>query len=276
MTVRYYVFFSPWQLIHHLPVHERLELHAVAYSWRWESSLLFFSHRNASPTSCSIDTPEVPPGAVLGPSGVTVAASATPHTSSALSTKASKSPSTLPSPTPTGGSSSNTGAIVGGVVGGVVAISIAVVAIVFFLRRQQTQAPPAALPGTGAPQPPIHGYQQPLMDNGMHTASTLTGTPVFPVKLYVRVFVPNQLSRFCVFILCAFLLNFPLRTRVTQLRSLGMMEFHSPRILPKDSSHHKMKLKTLWLPCRPRGHWDITAYLVFDFAIDCNVGGLHG
>ena len=158
-----------------------------------------------------IDSPEIAPGALLGPSGATVGATATrpqstlstDSTFAPSSTAVGDFPSSLSSPTSTGGSSSNTGAIVGGVVGGVVAISIAVVAIAFSLRRQDPQAPSAAPPGVGVSQPPMDKFQRPLTDNGMHTASTLTGTPAVPVKVYVRAFVSHHPSRFCVFILCA-------------------------------------------------------------------------
>ncbi|KAF8465585.1 hypothetical protein DFH94DRAFT_782747 [Russula ochroleuca] len=135
------------------------------------------------------DSPELAPGAVLA-SGATVSASATgpvsPH-----STSPRESSSTTPAPTHTG-SSSNAGAIAGGVVGGVAAISIAVAAIFFFLRRQQPQAPSAAVPGVGPFQPPMDEIQRPLTDNETYTAytassvpaSSLPGTPVVPMRLY--------------------------------------------------------------------------------------------
>ena len=190
-----------------LPVREQLERQPVDLSWWWESSL-FSSQPMSHAWVNFIDSPEIAPGALPGPSGVTVGATATRPQSTlttiaASSTAVGDSPSSLSNPTPTGGSSSNTGAIVGGVVGGVVAISVAVVAIAFSMRRQDPQAPSAVPPGVGASQPPMVKFQRPLTDNGMHMASTLTKTPAVPVKLYVRAFMSNHPSRSCVFILCA-------------------------------------------------------------------------
>ena len=149
------------------------------------------------------DSPELAPGAVLA-SGATVSASATgpvsPH-----STVPDKFSSGTPAPTHTG-SSTNVGAIAGGVVGGVVAISIAAAAIVFFfMRRQRPQAPSAALPGVGPYQQPMDEIQRPLTDYETYTssvpASSLPGTPIVPMRLYVRAFVLlDQPSRFCVLI----------------------------------------------------------------------------
>jgi hypothetical protein len=91
------------------------------------------------------------------------------------------------------------GAIVGGAVGGVAAISIAVAAIFFFMRRERTQAPIAATPGVGAFQPPMEEIQQPLADDSTYAGSTMPGTPVVPMKLYVCFsFAPIRPSRFCV------------------------------------------------------------------------------
>jgi hypothetical protein len=53
---------------------------------------------------------------------------------------------------------------------------------------------PTATPGTEVSQLPMDEFQRPLTDKGMHTASTLPGDTVVPIKLYVRVLVPNQLS----------------------------------------------------------------------------------
>ncbi len=129
------------------------------------SPILFFSCYSSSST-ISIDSPELGPGAILGPSS---------HTSS-----------------------SNTGAIVGGVVGGVAAISIAVALIFFYLRRRRSRTPSAAAPGVGASQPPMDEIQQPLTEEATITGSSLPtssthGTPGAPMRLYVRVFVPNPL-----------------------------------------------------------------------------------
>ena len=168
--------------------------------------LCYFLTFNVSPipTSCSIDTPEISPGALLGFSGVvTVAASGTgaatvtsaqsPHSTSAMSSTVRRAPSALSNSTPTGGSSSNEGGVVGGVVGGVTVIIIAILKIFFILRRLRAQVPTDIL-GTGVSQLSTGEFQRPLTDNGMHTASTLPGDPEVQIKLYVRVLVPNQPS----------------------------------------------------------------------------------
>ena len=257
----------------HLPGRERLELQSVACSWWWESSLFFSPTINVSPTSCFIDTPEISPGALLGPSGAvtgTVAATVTgtqsPPTSFAVSFTIGDSPSALSSPSSTGGSSSNTGDIVGGVVGGVAVISIAITAIVFSLRRCRPQTPTATPPGTGGSQLPKNEFQWPLTDKGMHTASTLPGDPVVPIKHYVRVKACFRAHvPFFLFILCTFIPFFN-RTRATQLRSLGTKESHSHRIPLKDPSRCTVGPQTPWPPCRPHEQGDIMACLLSDFA----------
>jgi hypothetical protein len=147
------------------------------------------------------DTPELAPGAVLA-SGATVSPSSTGPVSSSHTTG-------LPTPSPTHtGSSTNAGAIAGGVVGGVAAISIAAAAIFFFMRRQRPQAPSAVVPGVGPFQPPMDEIQRPLTDNETYTAytassvpaSSMPGTPVVPMRLYVRAFVLDKPPRFCVLI----------------------------------------------------------------------------
>ena len=271
VAVRSYFIFSMATYSQHLPGRERLELQSVACSWWWESSLFFSSPTiNVSPTSHSIDTPEISPGALLGPSGVvtaTVAATATgpqfPHSTSAMSFTIGDSPSALSSPSSTGGSSSNTGAIVGGIVGGVAVISIAITAILFSLRRRRPQAPTATPRGTGGSQLPKDEFQRPLTDKGMHTASTLHGDPVVPIKHYVRVFVSTSLS-FCSSYALSFL--FLNRTRATQPHSLGTKEFHSHRIPLKGPSRCTVGPQTPWPPCRPREQGDIMACLSSDFA----------
>jgi hypothetical protein len=142
------------------------------------SSILCCSPSLRSHTLFLIDSPELGPGAVLGPS---------------------------PTPSPPVNHNSNTGAIVGGVVGGVAAISIAVAVIFFYLRRRRrSRAPSAAAPGVGASQPPVDEIKQPLTEEGTNTGSSLllgtssmSGTPGAPMRLYVRVFIPNPLSRSC-------------------------------------------------------------------------------
>ena len=131
-------------------------------------------------TQFLLDSPELGPGAVLGPS---------------------------PTPSPPVNHNSNTGAIVGGVVGGVAAISIAVAVIFFYLRRRRrrSRAPSATVPGVGASQPPMDEIRQPLTEEGTNTGlslpgtSSMPGTPGAPMRLYVRVFIPNPLPRSCMY-----------------------------------------------------------------------------
>jgi hypothetical protein len=246
------VFVFPWQRIYNT--------FQSGNDWNSSQSLIvgggnplcYFIIFNVSPTptSCSIDTPEISPGALLGFSGVvTVASSATgaasvtsaqsPHSTSAMSSTVRHSPSALSNSTPTGGSSSDEGAVVGGVVGGAVVIFIAITRIFLSLRRLRSQAP-TAIVGTGVSQLPTGEFQRPLTDSGMHTESTLPGDTVVPIKLYVRVLVPNQPSLF----LCSSHFHSIFRTRVTQLRSLGTKDFHSHQIPLKDPSRGTMGPQT--------------------------------
>jgi len=91
------------------------------------------------------------------------------------------------------------GAIVVGAVGGVVVISLAAVAIVFFLRRRRPEAPaPVGPPAFGAYQPPMDEVQQPLTMDDAYTASSFPGTigtssiPGTPMRIYD----PNDPSTF--------------------------------------------------------------------------------
>lgn len=156
----------------------------------------FFLIINVShPRPVFIDTPEILPGKLIGTSGATTAATAATATatggaagSHTTSSRVAGSSTDVPTPTPKSGSS-NVGAIVGGVVGGVAAISIAVAAIFFFMRRERTQAPIAATPAVGVSlPPPMEEIQQPLADDSTYAGSTMPGTPVIPMKLYVCLF----------------------------------------------------------------------------------------
>ena len=162
-------------------------------------SLPFSHYQCLTPTPCFLDTPEELPGVLLGPSGAsTVSASGTRSgaTSAFPSESSSGRATVVPTPTSTSNSSSNTGAIVGGVVGGVAVISIAAVAIGFFLRRRRPETGPAVTqPAFGAPQPHMDEIQQPLTMDDSYTASSIPGTigssipgtPGAPMRIYVRV-----------------------------------------------------------------------------------------
>jgi hypothetical protein len=133
-----------------------------------------------------IDSPELGPGSILGPSSVSV----TP-TSSSASPTSSYTRSPTPSPPKSNSSKSkakqNTAAIAGGVVGGVVAITFAAVAIFFRLRRS-SQVPPAVSAAVEVSQP-----QPPPSDEG---ALLSLAEPPIP-KFYVRDFVA------CVALVCS-------------------------------------------------------------------------
>lgn len=240
-----------------------MELQQVIFRRWWESYI--FLPVNVSHPPILIDSPELAPGTLLGPSGATV--SVTGSGSHGTSTSSGDSSTGVPTPTPTK-KSSNTGAIVGGVVGGVAAISIGAFGVVFFLlRRKRSQAPTAA-PGFGASQPPMDEIQRPLTDEGMYTASSLPGTvssppgtmsslpgtPIVPMRLYVSVSCPiTRRASVCSSHVLSFF--FQLRTRMTQPRSLGTKEFrnHRPPLL-KVPYRLTVEPETPWPPCRPRGH----------------------
>src|SRR5260221_7218275 len=147
-----------------------------------------------APNLYFVDTPEIPPGVLIGSSS----------TSSSTSTRtAVPASATSPSPTdsPTSkGKSSNTGPIVGGVVGGIALIAAAVLGI-FYLRRRRTR-PAYAAPSEGAPSPfdgeplaqPQKGYVMGQSDDGTHTSSLLPVSPMNPMRVYVRAFIPSLRS----------------------------------------------------------------------------------
>jgi hypothetical protein len=201
VTVRCYVFFSMATYLQH----SSLGIIGIPISRKplAVGILFFFLTVNFShPCPIDLDSPEILPGKLLGTSssvtshaaGATTGGSVGSHTTS-VSAHSGDSSTGLPAPTSKGGSSSNTGAIVGGVVGGVAAISIAVAAIFFFLRQQRPQAPSmAATPGIGASQPAMDEVR-PLTDDSTYAGSMMPETPVtaVPMRLYVRVFMPNRL-----------------------------------------------------------------------------------
>ncbi|KAH9970055.1 hypothetical protein BJV74DRAFT_263903 [Russula compacta] len=119
---------------------------------------------NANISQLTGDAPEVGPGGVIGPSGVSTAASATGTATRAIST-ATRSTSADNSPSPTSESSSNEdspgsngGIVWGGIGAGIGGVSIASVAILFYLRRRRPQTPSTPLTA----QPQMEQAQQPL------------------------------------------------------------------------------------------------------------------
>jgi hypothetical protein len=124
------------------------------------SSGVSFPPSLRSHSKISIDSPEIGPGSVLGPSGVS-----THPISSSTATG-------LPI---SGGGNSKAGAIAGGVVGGIAAVAIAIAVIILLRRHSQPEAPSV---GIYAPQP-----LRPLSIEGVPSSPTT-------IKSYVSAFVP--------------------------------------------------------------------------------------
>jgi hypothetical protein len=97
----------------------------------------------------------------------------------------------VPSTESTSKKSSNTGAIAGGVAAGVVALAVIGGLVFYFLRqRSRLQAASAAFVVDGGTPAPSMSYmsqvhQPPQSDDGTMTAY-VPGSPVTPIKLYVR------------------------------------------------------------------------------------------
>ena len=139
-----------------------------------------------------LDSPEIAPGTLLGPSGPSSASSTSP-TSTSSSTSSNSA-----TPVPIRSHSSNTGAIAGGVVGGLAAISIAIAALLYYLRGRQTPTPPAP---TAIDERPS-GFNS-LMDQvprSMSGHGTISSDPSMP-RFYVCVFVA-QAPLMCVNVFC--------------------------------------------------------------------------
>jgi hypothetical protein len=117
----------------------------------------------------SIDTPEVLPGSLIGPSSVSTTATSSLHPSS--------TGSSTPTPLPTS-KSSNVGAIAGGAVAGVAVIIVVIAAIFYLRRRRRSQVRSAMSAGVGVSQ-----SQQPL--SGKVVPPSSSGLPI-STKLYVR------------------------------------------------------------------------------------------
>jgi len=93
---------------------------------------------------------------------------------------------------------------VGGAVGGTVVIAIAVVGV-FFLRRQPpNRTSPAFV--IDVPSQPHRESQKALSDDGNHTRSSTIGTPIVPMRLYVRILRPHIL---CCVLACSFIFARP-------------------------------------------------------------------
>ena len=163
----------------------------------------------------SLDTPEIGPGTILGPSSSSVSASTGP-TNAYPSTPASSfssystssvsrdSSSNSATPIPIDGHSSNTGAIVGGVAGGIAAISIVIAALLFYLRLRQRHppAPPAGDMRSSGFDPLMDQVPRPMSGQGT-IASSLPETTTSLPRPYVCAFVaPAPLMCTHMFYIC--------------------------------------------------------------------------
>jgi len=90
---------------------------------------------------------------------------------------------------------------VGGAVGGTVVIAIAVVGVFFLRRKPPNRSSPAFV--IDIPSQPHRESQKALSDDGNHTRSSTIGTPIVPMRLYVRILRPHILR--CV-LACSFIL----------------------------------------------------------------------
>ena len=198
VSVRYYLQYIRHKLMAHtslrivgtLTNRTPLVVRIIHSAFSWTAPNLHF-----------VDSPEIPPGVLIGSSTTSSSSSTTsssPSTTTASPTR-SASPTPAPSPTSTG-KSSHTGPFVGGVFAGIAVIGAVVLGIVHLRRRRPT--PAYAAPSEGAPSSPFHGEPQPqkgymgqsLADDGTHTSSLPPATRMSPMRLYVRAFVPSLRS----------------------------------------------------------------------------------
>ena len=89
--------------------------------------------------------------------------------------------------------------IAGGVAGGIAAVAIAGVAVFFFLRRRRQRSQASSTPLTAEQQMEQVQDPPPPSDDGKFAPPSAPETPLAPMRLYVRVFVPPL--RFCVLIM---------------------------------------------------------------------------
>jgi hypothetical protein len=215
-----------------------------------------FPHRPRSPgchltpALLPIDSPELGPGAILGPAGTSSVGTSSVGTST---TYPSSSLAQLPAPstivtasqpsytvggasnTTTSGPSgykaaehsSNTGAIAGGTVAGVAAISVVVVAMFFYRQRRRSLAQSAPSTGDGqagvyyqhvneVPSRPMSGHET--------VTSSLPGTSGSLFRTYVRSRAPTPLAFGCSCVSPLFPTH---RTRRTELRSPGTKDLRT-------------------------------------------------
>ena len=148
------------------------------------SSPYLLSHTRAT----FIDSPELGPGTIPGPSSSSPSVFGSSTSNNAASSTAVSNTAT---PTPVGGRSSSVGAIAGGIAGGIAVISIIIAALLFY--RQRSRASSAASAG-GVLDPHMDQIQWPV--SGQETATTLPETRNSLMKPYVHVSRPQ--FRLCV------------------------------------------------------------------------------
>ena len=189
------------------------------------------SHLHLTP----LDTPEVGPDTILGPSGPsgsasmgptnaypsTPASSSSPYSTSSVSRGSSSNSAT---PIPLGRYSSNTGAITGGVAGSIATLSIVFAALLFYLRWRHSPAPSAPSSNNGQPggfNPFMDQVPRPISGQGTIVSSVPETTTSLLRPTYV---FSRPRLRLCV--LMYFVTT--LRTRMTQLTTYPTYQGTSP------------------------------------------------
>lgn len=147
----------------------------------------------------------------------------------------------------------------GGTVGGAVVIAIAALGV-FFLRRQPpNRSSPAFV--IDVPSQPHRESRKPLSDDGNHTRSSTVGTPIVPMRLYVRILRPHIPIAFLpAHCLC------PSRTRMTQPHFQGTENLSMPRTAPPNHLFRStMMPETPWSTCASHGHTNIITWRLLNF-----------
>ncbi|KAH9992119.1 hypothetical protein BJV77DRAFT_452982 [Russula vinacea] len=126
---------------------------------------------NANKSYAVGDSPELGPGSILGPSGVSVIPSSTSRASS------SGTPiSATTTPSSSGGSGSNMTIIIAGSVAGSI-VTIFIILGIFICLRRRSQPAPAVSAGVGAPQPHVDEIPRPP-DEITSAPSSLPDRPI--------------------------------------------------------------------------------------------------
>jgi len=266
------------------------------------------SYARLTPVLLFIDSPELGPGAILGPDGVS--SSTGPGTISSLAYPSTASGSLAPNAPPTttataslpsytvgsssnttssipgpvgysvGGHSSNTGAIAGGTVAGIAAISIVVVVLFFYRQRRHSLAQSAPPAGQAGYYPHVNQVPQRSMSGQATVTSSFPGTSASLLRTYVRSRSrsPTPLPPVALVCSCVFSLFSTHRTRRTDLRSPSTKELQT-RLSPllNHLPYRTPEICTPLPPHRASEHSDIRAdyFLVSPFEAIAVVNGIR-